>query len=241
MEVRRRVLLRPDHEAFGARGPVPPGHAQRGRVDEGSVAPARAGVADPVRRERCAWAEAPLVAQAGRRARLVRQPRGRPGWRHQRAREQSRSVDLPSKHRIRPRPAYCRADADEFGGRKGDAQVERPGIGRENGGGWPDRAPGVAGQHDQGDPAVAVPGGCREVPVPPASSTGPAEWPRDGASDPRPHDHADSPVLADAQLPARSRSCPPSGTGVQTASWGRTTASLSARPWPGALLRSATR
>ena len=81
VEVRRSVLIRPDREAFRARAPVPPGHAQRRRVDQRSVTPARAAVADPVRRQRRVRAEAPLVAQRadalGRRVGRERSQAGR--------------------------------------------------------------------------------------------------------------------------------------------------------------------
>ncbi len=201
MEVRRPVLIRPDHEAFGARGPVPPGHAQRGRVDERSVAPARAGVADPVGRERRVRAKTPLVAQAAdARGWCVSREGGQAGG-GQAAREQSRGVDLPVEAPVRAGPADRGADADELGGWAGDAEVMRSGIGREDGGGRKDRVPGAAGQDHQGDAAAAVPAGCGEVPVPSlehrAGGVAAGRCVRC-----RPHGHTDPVVFADAQLPA---------------------------------------
>ena len=168
VEVRRSVLIRPDREAFRARAPVPPGHAQRRRVDQRSVTPARAAVADPVRWERRVRAEAPLVAQrADARGGRVGRERSQAG-RWQRARKQPRRVDLPVEAPLHTPSAHRGTDADDPGRRARGAQIMRPGVGRDSRGdaAGDGAAPGAARQDNQGDRACAVPAGRHEVPVP---------------------------------------------------------------------------
>ena len=234
VEVRGPVLARADWEALGAGGPVPPGHAERGGVDQRPVPAAGPGVADPVRWQRRVRGEPPLVAQAPGPGRgRVGGQRGH-GGAGERAGEQPGRVDLPVERALRRGPRTAAPTDDPLGRGARAAQVVRPGPAGSSWQVrvWPGRGSRAglgAGEHGQRGRPGRVPAGRGEVPGPGAEHRPGRHAAR--LTRGRLPGQADPLVRADAQFPAVVPG--PAGhqalRGRATGS-GRTTASRRARP-----------